>query len=963
MSENLVNKIFLLRNNGSRKYLNVWGIDQVGNNRNVNQYDLSAELSQLFWVQKTSSGVYKLSSVIMDSEKHYYSLNINGNTNNANLFEETSTNDVDSALTFEQVQSQDYRIALKDARKDGSTLYLTAIGNSNGTSSTGKTEGNVIWAAKNDDAYQIWNLEFVAEYSDSYDLRKLDAQLYLRKFYGSDITIDARAGTALCTELIKALQKIVLNIQEDATGYGSFGPATLAACPTLVVGMKSDDKTKELIKLFCHALFCKGYSPTAIYDTYNEKVESGAKHFQIAAGLESDGIITPLQMKAVFNTDSYKLAFGTGDSRIQGIQQNLNRFYYEYSGVNPCDGIYSRATNNAMIYAIQKEEGISVEDSAPSFGKLTFDSFPTLPFTGDPKEIGRNEVAFTKILQYALYVNGYYDGAFDGKYNDEIVTGIKSFQKFMAYPEPHTEYVDARVMKGLLASCGDQSRSCLACDTATILNTTTATALFNAGYRYVGRYLTGTVRKETEDGQVYYTSKALTRGEIKLIHASGLSIIPIYQDGGERAEHFSRSRGKADAEKAYVAAKQLGIPNESTIYFAVDFDAMGSDVKDILAYFSSIKSTLQDYSFGVYGTRNICSQVMEVCGAEHCYVSDMSTGYSGNLSYKMPSGWAFDQFAPDVVAGVEIDKVAVSGVDCAVRETSNHDLNNSEFIDTLINSAVHSKICDFQEDLPILLVPLSKTQLVPESNGSNMLEIDNEEYTDILNSLPNLSYGKKWHQIILDDYSMRIEYEVAVGASTAHSDSAITFSVSNGSISVSDKQKITDEVTMAQSGSQSFPIKPEQVTKLFERMSTSIKFGSIEMAFIIDVNKLEATVEITCSIPNLYVSDDMTVNFSQTISVTLKAGTFRTSDKDYVLSFEDLKEKLSIGKGLTILTQTLADTSYKSTDWSNVGSIAKTITELVLASALAVFFIITLQSVAVPAGGMVYFILAKAPGV
>lgn len=446
-----------------------------------------------------------------------------------------------------------------------------------------------------------------------------------------------------------------------------------------------------------------------------------------------------------------------------------------------------------------------------------------------------------------------------------------------------------------------------------------------------------------------------------------MSIIPIYQDGGESAEHFSRSRGKADAEKAYVAAKQLGLPNESTIYFAVDFDAMGSDIKNILAYFSSIKSTLQDYSFGVYGTRNICSQVMEVCDAEHCYVSDMSTGYSGNLSYKMPSAWAFDQFASDVVAGVEIDKVAVSGTDCAVSGTSNHDLNNSEFIDTLINSAVHSKICDFQEDLPILLVPLSNTQLVPESNSINTLEItqdqDNEEYTDILDSLPNLSYGKKWHQVILDDYNMRIEYEVAVGASTAHSESAITFAVSNGSISVSDKQKITDEVTMAQSGSQSFPIKPEQVTKLFERLSTSIQFGSIAIAFSIDMNKLEATVEMTCSIPDLYVSDDITVDFSQTISVTLKAGTFSTGGKDYSLSIDDLKERLSVGNGLTIITQTLADTSYKTIDWGKVASIAIVIGGLVLASALTVLFIITLQSVSVPAGATVSFIAAAAAGV
>lgn len=80
MSTELVNGIYLIKNTGSGKYLNVWGIDQVGNSRNVNQYDLSAELSQVFWVQKTTTGVLKLSSIIKDANGAYYSLNVNTNT-------------------------------------------------------------------------------------------------------------------------------------------------------------------------------------------------------------------------------------------------------------------------------------------------------------------------------------------------------------------------------------------------------------------------------------------------------------------------------------------------------------------------------------------------------------------------------------------------------------------------------------------------------------------------------------------------------------------------------------------------------------------------------------------------------------------------------------------------------------------------------------------------------------------
>lgn len=120
MSTELVNGIYLIKNTGSGKYLNVWGIDQVGNSRNVNQYDLSAELSQVFWVQKTTTGVLKLSSIIKDANGAYYSLNVNTNTFNANLYKETASNDQDSALAFESVGNGNYKIRV-GTKYDGNT--------------------------------------------------------------------------------------------------------------------------------------------------------------------------------------------------------------------------------------------------------------------------------------------------------------------------------------------------------------------------------------------------------------------------------------------------------------------------------------------------------------------------------------------------------------------------------------------------------------------------------------------------------------------------------------------------------------------------------------------------------------------------------------------------------------------------------------------------------------------------
>ena len=119
------------------------------------------------------------------------------------------------------------------------------------------------------------------------------------------------------------------------------------------------------------------------------------------------------------------------------------------------------ATNNALIYAVQKEEGISVEESAASFGNRTFSLFPTLPFTGDSKEDGINETNLIKILQYALYANGMYTGLFDGVYSSTVEEAVLNFQEFMAYPTPWSTSATARVMKGLLASCGDTAAPAL----------------------------------------------------------------------------------------------------------------------------------------------------------------------------------------------------------------------------------------------------------------------------------------------------------------------------------------------------------------------------------------------------------------------------------------------------------------------------------------------------------------------
>lgn len=68
------------------------------------------------------------------------------------------------------------------------------------------------------------------------------------------------------------------------------------------------------------------------------------------------------------------------------------------------------------------------------------------------------------------------------------------------------------------------------------------------------------------------------------------------------------------------------------------------------------------YRIGIYSARNTCGIVSAQGLASSSFVSDMSTGYSGNLGYPLPSNWAFDQIQEYTnSAGFGIDKNVTSG--------------------------------------------------------------------------------------------------------------------------------------------------------------------------------------------------------------------------------------------------------------------------------------------------------------
>lgn len=488
-------------------------------------------------------------------------------------------------------------------------------------------------------------------------------QQWLNATYGSNpkylglfpdgIEESGKTGQEVEEALIAALQ-IELNID---TPTGSFGPATMSAFTPMSIRADNDLNTptnKEYI--LQGGFWCKGYNPGGFTGIFSTGTQAAVKKLQSDAGLSvCDGVVDAMLMKAILNTDPFILD-ANGDSKIRQIQQNLNNQYNAYTGILPTNGIYVRQTNTALIFALQCEEGLSTSVATGTFGPTTISKCPTL-------SLGDSRTNYVKLLQYSLYVNDFDPGAFDGQYDSDVESAVSNFQSFMVLPV--TGVANMATIKGLMTSNGDPNRDALACDTATILTSSTAQAIKNAGFDYVGRYLTGTVGGTR--------SKAMTNNELQAIFGVGLKVFPIYEDGGYKVSYFSGTQGYVDARTAISTALELGFPIGTTIYFAVDFDALDADISNkVIPYFKSIKYIFDLYSdgyqIGVYGARNICQRVSYAGYADKSFVADMSTGWSGNLGFIMPNNWSFDQFNTITVGNttlgyIEVDMNGYSGRD------------------------------------------------------------------------------------------------------------------------------------------------------------------------------------------------------------------------------------------------------------------------------------------------------------
>lgn len=504
------------------------------------------------------------------------------------------------------------------------------------------------------------------------------AQVWLNETYAGhdgwvEVPTDGMTGWDTIYGLRRGLQA-ELGISPLTSG---FGPATTAAFKSQIVQIDENSNTStNLLSILSGALFCKGYS--GIY-------HGGVVSFEFMAdtitqirgllGLSSTAYVDVKLMASLLSMDAYEIPFfGDGTSTVREVQQWLNGMYVgrQDFAIVPCDGIFSRQVQTALLYALQYEFGMADGTANGNFGNGTRAGLKSQAPVG-PGSTDDGGKHFVHLYQGAMRFNGY-DVPFDGTFGADTEAKTADFQEFMAIPVDHTgsgdqdgdgvQDIDAYGAGGystwcsLLVSSGDTTVRTTGLDTNRQLLAAEVWAIQEAGYTHVGRYTVG-------------ADKFITAPELSAIKSAGLRLFPIHQRYNNSADLMTYDAGVTQGREAIERCRTLGLPADSTVYFSVDFDPVGETIKGpVLDFFNGVNDAMgavinDRFTIGVYGTRNVCQIVTDEGKAKHAFVAGESTGWSGNLGFSMPTSWNYNQIVevtesfPDV-GTISIDHVLVA---------------------------------------------------------------------------------------------------------------------------------------------------------------------------------------------------------------------------------------------------------------------------------------------------------------
>lgn len=308
------------------------------------------------------------------------------------------------------------------------------------------------------------------------DERVAEVQQWLNDTYGkyessgrfNTIEVNGKTGWPTIYALRRALQ-IELGITQTSD---AFGPTTYRQCPAINQGSEGN-----LVYIVQGGLWCKGYNPGGFTGYYGNGTYSAVKKLKADMGFpNASGNMNRDIMRGLLDMSAFTLLAG-GREEIRKIQQKLNYEYYDFYQICPCNGLYDRDMNKMLMYALQKEEGISASDATGAWGPTTIERCPTV-------SLGDSNV-FVTLVKYAVVCNGYSINTSSSVYDAELEATTKDFANSLLI-EKTPNKIGYSIIRSLLSSNGDTSRSAKGCDTSTRLDQNKIETLKNHGYEIVG---------------------------------------------------------------------------------------------------------------------------------------------------------------------------------------------------------------------------------------------------------------------------------------------------------------------------------------------------------------------------------------------------------------------------------------------------------------------------------------------
>lgn len=478
---------------------------------------------------------------------------------------------------------------------------------------------------------------------DSGDPKVLDAQIWVNQTYGDVAGFEStpengRTGWPVMRSLILGLQHELGIVDIVPT----FGPSTEERVRALGPINPGWDANENIVRIVQHALFCKGYWGGNIYGMWDSKTTSSLVALRTNMGLpdgitQPDPVLLPAEVfKGLLNMDAYTVLSG-GTEKVRSIQQWLNGGYWDRSAfdIGPCDGIYSRSVQQALMVALQYELGLAAPNG--NFGPGT-----QAGLRANTLSMGDTGI-FVELFSAACVFNEPVppQGTRSNQrsiFDAQLAEFVEEFQAFSQLEI--NGMGDYQTWAQLLVSMGDPDRPVTGCDTRFEITPTRAEWLVANGYEAIGRYI--------NDPPGSTLDKDIKPGELDVIFDADLRVMPIFQENARLYEDFTYSSGFSHALEAHDLAASYGFNRGTVIYFAVDYDATQQAIDSaIIPYFNGIRAGLSNrggrYIHGVYGSRNVCINVTEQCHARYSFVSSMSWGFSGNLGFPLPANWSFNQ--------------------------------------------------------------------------------------------------------------------------------------------------------------------------------------------------------------------------------------------------------------------------------------------------------------------------------